>query len=940
MKKRKYIVIGVAVLLVVSILSIRTINFNTTLVKQDNKDYSEGTSDQCNKNDLYSKYKPTISKTSDNQYKISINGDDKSVNDAEFKVKSITKGTYNGDINSLDSITKGKDLELNITPATNGKAKIVTVEIKLVKSSDGCAGSLNEESGFITDLSSETQGSAIEETASSASQTEPNSNIGTGKICTNFINGIYNESQFSSSADFTKYNYSAVNDEGKNFYKEFIEYCWQSNVPLGTNYTEEDIKSMVEDAMNTWKVYSTTVDTTSQDFNTEFNTIKNNAINSGHSQENPNKLKLDYSLKCNYKVNKNSTDYYQNKTYYYASKAEDAQKVTYTYNYAPGDKQTESKDVCKRTCEEAVKVEYGPPVASKAGLCFEYKVKVTSYVKCNSTINTNNKPKSPTYCTPAPGCNNGVPGYYRQAGPSEEFEQCIQECDGGKYTAKCSNKCYKKVYGSSTNKLSLDYQNQYTVQNLANNNGSCADTDGCYYWSGNSIHWSKGTSEFGRWYKKSGYCTNCTAGDGAAGSYYADSDGIRRANYGNGSVCQDSCWWEGCSKGKYLNPAQAAADTKANNKAYSTAVNACKASATCTSKTAEFTISIKYDKKTGNETTVKEINYPLSINKDSLSSKGKEEGKENKGLNTSTDNNSTILQYGGCYDSSDAKRWYMTEWSFPGTWINNKTGEISFKSQSDKGWYSEKDKFCMPLDAQSVNTKWWEWTTRNNSCQTENAVKQELNKEYDPKKNATANGYNIKATTTNFGYFGWNFDIQCFYALRNEVCNLDNKGCCDNSCTGSDCDSTIITPSEGYTVRTVDRANLFPNSEASPTLDNANVQKREIGFNWTDEAGAAAGAGMLNFKNGAYVIKNPSELITQIQNTASTLYNEEPDYKFTLTRENLANIRKYNKENDFGKWNGETSVKNGIITYDSTFLGDSQYIGSNGKRGKTGVNNE
>lgn len=927
MKKRKYIVIGVAILLVVSILSIRTINFNTTLVKQDNKAYSEGTSDQCNKNELYSKYKPTITKISDNQYEISISGDDKSVNDAEFKVKNISKGTYNGDINSLNSITKGKNLVLNITPETNGKAKIVTVEIKLVKSSDGCAGSLNEESGFVTDLSSEMQGTAIEETASSTSQTEPNTNIGTGKICTNFINGIYNKSQFSSSSDFTKYNYSAVNDEGKNFYKEFIEYCWQSNVPLGTNYTEAEIKSMVEDAMNTWKIYSTTIDTTTPSFNTEFNTIKNNAINSGHSQENSNNLNLDYRLKCNYKVNKNSADYYQNKTYYYASKEVDAQQVTYTYNYAPGDKQTETKDVCKRTCEEAVKVEYGPPIASKAGLCFEYKVKVTSYVKCNSTINTNAKPKSPTYCTPAPGCNNGVPGYYRQAGPNEEFEQCIQECDSGKYTAKCSNKCYKKIYGSSTNKLSLDYQNQYTIQNLANNNGSCADTDGCYYWSGNSIHWSKGTSAFGRWYKKSGYCTDCTVGDSASTTYYADSDGIRRANYGNGSVCQDSCWWEGCSKGKYLNPAQAAADTKDNNKAYSAAVNECKASATCTSKTAEFTISIKYDTKNGNETTVNRINYPYSSNKDSLSSKG----SGNEGLNTSTNDNSTILQYGGCYDSSYAKRWYMTEWSFPGTWINNKTGEISFKSKDGKGWYSEKDKFCMPLDAQSVNTKWWEWTTRSNSCQTEEAVKNELNKDYNNDNNS--NGYNIKATTKNFGYFGWNFDIQCFYALKNEVCNLDNKGCCDNSCTGNDCDSTTVSQSEGYTVRTVDRSDLFPNSDKSPTLDSANIQKREIGFNWTEEAT------IKSYKNEGYTV-DPVALIDHIQSTASELYDEAPDYKFTLTRETLAKIRTYNKNNAFGKWNGNTKESNGIITYQSTFLRNQNYTGTNSKLGTPGVNNE
>ena len=34
-----------------------------------------------------------------------------------------------------------------------------------------------------------------------------------------------------------------------------------------------------------------------------------------------------------------------------------------------------------------------------------------------------------------------------QGGPNEDFEACINECDGGKYTPKCSNTCYEKIYG-------------------------------------------------------------------------------------------------------------------------------------------------------------------------------------------------------------------------------------------------------------------------------------------------------------------------------------------------------------------------------------------------------------------------------------------------------------------------------------------------------------
>lgn len=78
----------------------------------------------------------------------------------------------------------------------------------------------------------------------------------------------------------------------------------------------------------------------------------------------------------------------------------------------------------------------------------------------------------------------------------------------------------------------------------------------------------------------------------------------------------------------------------------------------------------------------------------------------------------------------------------------------------------------MPLDAESVNAKWWEWYKLGNNCYTDEQIKDELKG-----KTGTSNGYNIVARTRNFGKFKWNFDIKCFYALRNEICNVKENGC-------------------------------------------------------------------------------------------------------------------------------------------------------------------
>lgn len=659
-------------------------------------------------------------------------------------------------------------------------------------------------------------------------------------------------------------------------------------------------------------------------------------------------------LTCSYKLldkEHAKLDYYQNKSYYYAQNVTKHDEGQYEYHFSPGLKVHKEGNIsCKIKCEEAVVVEYGPPVASKAGLCFEYKVKVTSRVSCDM-VEAPSKPKIYTgYCTPSPICTgttaNGNTYTVTEGGPNEEFDQCVKDCDGGKYTQKCSNKCYNEVYGKSKNaSLALNYSG--TIQKMAKSDFSlsaCLERNpaGCYYYSDNgAINWKQGNDAVGRWYREYGYKDY---------SSYKPINGIYRHDYGNGNLCTDTCWWSGC-RGKYLNPGDAEKDAEENLEKYKDAVRSCKAAATCTTKTAEFTISAKYDTKDGsNNIKVNEINFPYNNDKDKIESKGPNRNPNvnntakcyKEGGKVPTANcKTTVLDYDGCYYSgSDNDRLYMTEWSFPGTWINNKTGEISFKyKEPSSGWYTEKNKFCIPLNAESVNTKWWEWTKIGNNCMSEDAVKRELDKDYDNDSNS--NGYNIKALAKNFGYFGWNFNIQCFYALKNEECKIDDRGCCNPTCQGKKCDDTTIGPNEGYTIRVIDRNNLFPNSGAdvSPT----NPSKREIGFNWT------TAATIPDYKNPSYAV-DPAALIAKIQNNSKDIYTDEDrylDYEFFLTPTTLNKIRSYNKKNTYGTWNGTTIEKGGLNVYQSNLfragVGNNNILsdGAITKRaGKVGVNNE
>ena len=880
--------------------------------------------DKCDISTISSKYDLELRKVeaAGNQYIIEVNGED--AGDTEFKVTKIVTGNPASDINSLGIIKKGQPLYLNIDPVGG----VVKVEITM-KTSDikaGCLGTDDEEYAKSKNISYHVFFVELEYKSMSAGtgniyqgdQTIDNPHIGAGKICTNFITGVYDTNQFNGTTvikkeDFEKYNYAAVSQEGKQYYSELIPYCFNARINKNHVYDDKKLANMIGDAISIWKQYSTPVSGGTASFNETFNAIKNAAIAAGKttgtvSSPVANGTALNYENKCS------TTQTDRASQNYYSAQIVDSQTVQYTYNYAPGDVEKVNKTVCDRICEEAVKVEYGPPVASKAGLCFEYTVKVESYVKCSADIKPNSKPETydGNYAWPEGACmsQEGKMRSHVRAGPTEDFERCIRKCDGGKYTQKCSLKCYKQVYGNKSN-LKISYANTRNngVTKINYSLSECLrdNPDGCYIRSGSNINWEEDPSTYdryssdslARYYSEPG--TEGTSLRVGNYNYIADENGFKRAIYNNGSLCDDICWWIGSSvpKGTYLNPGSGIADDARNIELYNSAVSACKAAATCSKKTATFTIAVKYDTKDGDEPyTVHKVYYPYTSNSQHKSNPT-EGGNEYNSIAKDTFTNgigfkndsSTIIDFDGCYASTDNNRWYLTEWGFPGTYINNKTGEISFATPDDlSGWYLENKKFCIPLNAKTVNADWWTWKVMNNGVGTAPAV---------TAKSGTSDGYNIEAIAKDFGYFGWDLTTKCFYAINNQPGGRGGTGGTPDE----------IEETAGYIIRAVDRGNLFPNSGMNVT----EAQRREIGFNWTSKAT------ILSQKNNKYKI-NPEDLKESIEANADSIYAEDPDYEFTLTPSDLTTLRRYNKKYNYTEWLGDTSSINGVMSYQSNLF--------------------
>jgi len=98
------------------------------------------------------------------------------------------------------------------------------------------------------------------------------------------------------------------------------------------------------------------------------------------------------------------------------------------------------------SCTETLTVSYEEPKKLIAGEGFTYDTKVEIVRQC-SPLKIRDVPTSPQ-CTYGVECYGGPYNHTGEdkAGPNEEFDSCVLACDGGKYTQNCINSCYDTVY--------------------------------------------------------------------------------------------------------------------------------------------------------------------------------------------------------------------------------------------------------------------------------------------------------------------------------------------------------------------------------------------------------------------------------------------------------------------------------------------------------------
>ena len=621
--------------------------------------------------------------------------------------------------------------------------------------------------------------------------------------------------------------------------------------------------------------------------------------------------KYDFTTKTNTGVQKFTCDpfvsmdanYYKDKGYYLEENTSyligtkknsvTKGKYKYTYNYGAGRYKTIKDVTCEAKCEEVVSVEYGAPVASKAGLCFEYKVRVTSRVNCETTVEPPEPLKPKTICTPTPRCVHSWGFVFTQAGPNSKFDSCIYACDGGKYTTKCSNKCYKQVYGSSsstkTSNPDISFNDVATqIDEILETNYANKGVGSYIYDSSTGRYTWSPPQNIARWFIENEHKIN----------WRDDYDCVQGGGILSLCECDAVCTWTGCETGdQYINEEEAQADYTANKRVYNTVKKKCASFASCTTTQATFSIDVDYNYHEGGQIKNTTIYFPYTRNDSTSKDTIQYKGDANNTVECTTNANSTLISVDGCYRcgqlaSTFKQNMYQTEWGFPGTWINNKTYEIYYEPVN--GSIEYKNKFCLPLDAADTNYEWWSYYFErrygsdtsysfndeeymNNIKCTDGSIPESVSCDY-----STHNGkfddldYNIRAHARDFGYFGWNIDISCFYALNNEHNKCYPE--CPNSAEGA----------AKVQVRSVDLANMFPSPDGTPLAD-PNTTGRTPPFNWYLHAD--------NEKDEEYT----SEPLTYLQKTQGLAYrvydDDYLDYGFDLTTKDLQEIIKYFKNN-------------------------------------------
>lgn len=624
-------------------------------------------------------------------------------------------------------------------------------------------------------------------------------------------------------------------------------------------------------------------------------------------------------------------------------------------------------------CTETVTVTFDTPRAlTAAGAAFTYPSTITVSRQC--TPYQVIAPQFKTQCKYTVECWGGPANHTGEAGagPNDEFDSCIMQCDGGSYTQNCIDSCYSSVYENQTTDSLITSFNFFTENYTAAertatisgcNSGSIGKVwpgrtrlplSSCSYDTGN-IH-SGGSSSGTSCGRGSCTSTTCTSTHGVTYTYY---DTCNATGDIAGTACYEvytsspncievfkcgNTWFVDKNNSipytdayaiqeyekliaqsnlEYSKLQAAMQQFKDNENSIDVAIKDSYTGETHGPESGyEAVIKYSYvDKETGEQSYLTAEEYKQKTGTDPT-------------LGTATTyGSSQTIQYANHgqaenYQSITIQGYEVNksyEIILPEMYVSNvNIGDYKYgltTNDEKAGYTNGGNKYYTHILSPGINDVLvWDNYTTVSDLQREHTITN-----------------NIKVT---YSLGTWNqiqnSTIDCFYGIADNSTFTPEPECTGENCYNQPCGPNDICDNNGliYIWRTIDLYDMFP---ANETLSGGERQPR---WNWSLAA--------IDVTNQRYPV-NPDKVIENIESKGDTIYGneEELDYAIQLTRENIRNLRSYNATHgsytDFEDMTCTYDEIKGISVCTSSLLpaqgGSSEYMTMIAK-GLSGCNNQ
>lgn len=656
-----------------------------------------------------------------------------------------------------------------------------------------------------------------------------------------------------------------------------VPYCYQTYINLGTDYpSREEILAQVAEVER-------------------IKTLVNSVTQS------------DTVRKCSFLRPEISN----NTTTTTSSQGEAGEKNSYKTSTTGILTETQNNKWFQAQCTEYLEIYYDDPKAVNAGAGFSYTtiLKITRVCQPIQITVPRKKPK----CAYEPSCWGQHHAGDKVAGPNEEFDSCVTTCDGGEYTQECINSCYQEVYGDEEAKT-LTYTDKYPDTGMVtyNQRGIVRVRTGRYTGIGGCI---SGVTVLSNG-KILASCEKLVSNDGCTPDY---EGGAPQCYLPLGTKVQfaDSCnGTDVCYEVFATSPDCSINPEKDYYEEVQAALSEYRAVMSLISKEGEYKDETIY---TGvyDHYTDKQVDLPTYKTVDTNITHTPEEIRkvasttQNAGQYTITE---ADLQYSFMeYTITRTETIELTQaYISKSTNQDGTTGSVYRDDKLDcedkdknnllcLDYYDGGNKWYTSLFAPEVNN-WSNWPAYN-SNQTDYTISN-----YDE---------NIDVKLQKLGSWSqWNVDIDCIYGLYNNFYKCANGQ--PLVCNEED----VCTCGIQYIFREINLDDAFPN-ERDPRW---NWQGTITNTNQTTGAARTEDTSLLNYRI------DPDSLIDEIESKGETIYDvtsssAEVDYEFVLTRENLRNIRNYNKNvEDFNQDGSNNYLDYDQECYNQTVNGKTRKV--------------